>query len=116
VRNLFSAYRILAPVVGVLLAFCSFVVFPLDHLTTAGTGVHRLGHNLEILWALHGWFYIAYVVVAFFIARRARFSVGFSVLVLLAGLIPLLIFWVEGRVTSRLRAQFPELDPAAVEV
>ncbi|MFL6062872.1 MAG: DUF3817 domain-containing protein [Marmoricola sp.] len=114
--KLFSAYRILAPIVGVLLAFCSFVVFPMSHFTTKGTDIHKLGHNLEILWALHGWFYIAYVIVAFLIARRARFSVAFSLLVLLAGLIPLLIFWVEGRVTTRLREQFPELDPVAAEV
>jgi integral membrane protein len=116
VRNLFSAYRILAPIVGVLLAFCSFVVLPMKYLATDGTTVQKLGENLSILWVAHGWFYIAYVIVAFLIARKARFSLQFSILVLLAGLIPLLIFWVEGRVTSRLRAQFPELDPAAVEV
>ncbi|MFL6155563.1 MAG: DUF3817 domain-containing protein [Marmoricola sp.] len=114
--KLFGAYRILAPVVGVLLAFCSIVIYPMGHLTTHGSDVQKLGDNLSILWALHGWFYIAYVIVAFLIARRARWSIQYSVLVLLAGLIPLLIFWVERSVTTKLRAQFPELDPAAALV
>lgn len=114
--KLFSAYRILAPIVGVLLAFCSFVVLPMKYLATDGTHVQRLGEDLSFLWLFHGWFYIAYVIVAFFIARRARFSLQFSLLVLAAGLIPLLIFFVERRVTIRLRAQFPELDPVAAEV
>ena len=113
-RKLFTAYEILAPVVGVLLAFNSFVVFPLAHALDKGSHWQKVGENLGILWALHGWFYIAYVIVAFLIARRARFSVPFSVLVLLAGLIPLLIFFVERVVVRKLREQFPELgEPAA---
>jgi integral membrane protein len=116
VTKLFGAYRVLAPIVGVLLAFCSIVVLPLKYLATTGTHLQRMGVDLSFLWIFHGWFYIAYLVVAFLIARRARWSVPFSVLVLLAGLIPLLIFWVERDVTRRLRSQFPELDPAAAVV
>jgi len=112
VRKLFPAYRILAFVVGVLLAFNSLVVAPMKYLLTDGSDLQRLGEDLSILWLLHGWVYIAYVVVAFLIARQARWSAQFSVLVLAAGLIPLLIFWVEVKVTRRLRAQFPELAAA----
>jgi integral membrane protein len=112
VTKLFGAYRVLAPIVGVLLTFCAFVVFPMAHFLTKGSDLQKLGDNLAIMWAFHGWFYIAYVIVAFLIARRARWSVPFSLLVLLAGLIPLLIFWVEVLVSRRLRAQFPELAPA----
>jgi integral membrane protein len=109
VKKLFSWYRILAPVVGILLAVCALVIYPMGHFTTDGTKLHSAGQNLGILWALHGWVYIAYVVVAFLIARKARWSIQFSVLVLLAGLIPLLIFWVERVVVRRLREQFPEV-------
>ena len=110
-RNLFTAYRILAPVVGVLLTVMSVVALPLKYLCTEGSSAQHLGENLSIGWVLHGWFYIAYVVVAFLIARKARWTIQFTVLVLLAGLIPLLIFWVERQVTTRLRTQFPELAP-----
>lgn len=116
--KLFRAYRILAPIVGVLLTFLSFVVLPMKYLLADGSTLQTLGANLSFLWAFHGWFYIAYVVVAFLISRRARWSVTYSVLVLLAGLIPLLIFWVERNVSQRLRAQFPELSgtPAPAKV
>ena len=59
--------------------------------------------------AFHGWIFMVYVVVAFLLARRARWSLGFTVLMLVAGLVPLLIFWVEHRVTQKVRAENPEL-------
>ena len=68
--KLFSAYRILSPVVGVLLTFNTFVVLPLKYFLTDGSDLQRLGEDLSILWVLHGWVYIAYVVVAFLIAQR----------------------------------------------
>ena len=107
--KLFTAYRYLAVIVGVLLTAMSLVALPLKYLATEGSTAQQLGENLSFGCVLHGWFYIAYVVVAFLIARRARWSVQFSVLVLLAGLVPLLIFWVERQVVQRLTAQFPEL-------
>ena len=38
--------------------------------------------------------------------------VGGTIVALAAGLIPLLIFWVEHKVTQRLRAEHPELAPS----
>ena len=64
---------------------------------------------------IHGWVYIVYVVVAFLLSRRAGWSIGFLVVMLLAGLVPLLIFWVEHRVATRLRTEHPELEPARVD-
>ena len=108
--KLFGVYRILSPVVGVLLTFNTFVVLPMKYLLSDGSDLQRLGEDLSILWVLHGWVYIAYVVVAFLIAREARWPLKFSLLVLLAGLIPLLIFWVERQAVAKLRAQFPDLS------
>ena len=50
------------------------------------------------MWAVHGWVFMIYVVVAFLLARRAGWGLPFTGLVLVAGLVPLLIFWVERRV------------------
>ena len=47
--------------------------------------------------------------MTFFLSRRARWSLPFTLLVLVAGLIPLLIFWVEHRVMQKLTAENPEL-------
>ena len=107
--KLFTSYRVLALVVGVLLAFCSLVAFPLKYFTTEGSDLQRFGEDASIMWLFHGWIFMVYVVVAFLLARRARWSVGFTLLMLVAGLVPLLIFWVEHKVTQKVRAENPEL-------
>jgi len=112
VRNLFTAYRGLALVVGVLLAFGSLVAFPLKYFATEGSSLQEFGESASIVWLVHGWVFIAYVVVSFLLSRRAGWSLGFTVTVLAAGLIPLLIFWVERQVVRRLRSEHPELASA----
>ncbi len=112
--KLVSAQRGLALVVGVLLAFCSLVALPLKYLATEGSSLQTFGEDASILWAVHGWVFMVYVVVSFLLARRAGWATGFTVLVLAAGLVPLLIFWVERKVTERLRTENPELvSPSA---
>ena len=120
--SLFTAYRWLAFVVGVLLAFGAFVAAPLKYLTTEGSDLHGFGEQASLVWVVHGWIFMVYVVVAFLLSRRARWSVqftllalvagwsvGFTIVALVAGLVPLLIFWVERRVAERFRAEHPEL-------
>ena len=107
--RLFVTYRVLAMIVGVLLAFCSLVALPLKYLAPEGSDLQQFGESASILWVVHGWVFMIYVVVTFLLARRARWSVPFTVLVLAAGLIPLIIVWVERRVVERVRAEHPEL-------
>ena len=78
-------------------------------LAEEGSDLQQFGESASIMWLFHGWLFMVYVVVAFLLARRARWSVGFTVLMLVAGLVPLLIFWVEHRVVQKLRAENPEL-------
>ena len=48
------------------------------------------------MWLFHGWIFMVYVVVAFLLLAAGRLVVRRSpCVVLAAGLIPLLIFWVE---------------------
>ncbi len=113
--KLFNVYRVLALVVGVLLAFCALVAAPLKYLTTDGSGLQEFGESASIMWLFHGWIFMIYVVVAFLLARRAKWSMGFTLLMLVAGLVPLLIFWVEHRVAEKIKAENPELvAPSAV--
>ena len=107
--RLFPAYRLLALVVGVLLAFCSLVAFPLKYFATEGSGLQEFGEAASIMWLFHGWIFMVYVVVAFLLARHYGWTPGFTILTLVAGLVPLLIFWVERTVARRLRAEHPEL-------
>jgi integral membrane protein len=109
VRNLVSTYRILALVVGVLLVALA-IGMVMKYLLSEGTELQHFGDQLTSMVALaHGWIYIVYVVVAFLIARRAGWSLGFLAVLLVAGLVPVMIFFVEHRVITRLRAEHPEL-------
>ena len=112
-NGLVTAYRILAFVVGILLAFCSLVALPLKYLATDGGSLQKFGEDASIMWVAHGWIFMIYVVVAFFLSRKAGWSIGFTVVALAAGLIPLLIFWVEHRVVQKLKEENPDLDPVA---
>lgn len=113
-QKLFNAYRVLATIVGILLTILVFVAVPLKYLTDDGTSVQTFGEDLtSIVGVTHGWFYIAYLGVSLVIVRRSRWPIGFSLLILLAGLVPILIFWVESRVVRRLRAENAELAPAS---
>jgi len=104
-NRLFVSYRVLAFVVGVLLAFCSLVAFPLKYFTTEGSSIQQFGEDASIMWLFHGWIFMVYVVVAFLLSRRADWTIRFTLLVLAAGLVPLLIFFVERVVTRRITAE-----------
>jgi integral membrane protein len=88
-------YRILAYIVGVGLATLVFVGIPLQ----------IAGHKglVEIAGPIHGFFYIVYLVFALDLARRARFSLFEMLAMIGAGLVPLLAFVIERRVTRRVR-------------
>jgi integral membrane protein len=115
VRNLFTGYRVLAMIVGVLLTVLVFVAMPLKYFPDDGTSLQHTGDQLTTLVGVaHGWIYMVYLVVSFALSRRLRWTWPFTGLVLLAGLIPILIFWVEHRVTQRVRTENPELVATAV--
>ncbi len=109
-RNLFTTYRVLAMIVGVLLTVLVFVAVPLEYLPEQGTSLQRLGERLTMVVGIaHGWLYMAYLVVSFTLSRRLRWTLPFTLLVLLAGIVPILIFWVEHKVNQKVRAEHPEL-------
>ncbi|MCY7372255.1 MAG: DUF3817 domain-containing protein [Spirochaetaceae bacterium] len=61
-------------------------------------------------WTAHGWLYLAYLVTAFTLAYRLRWSIGKTVLVLLAGTVPFMSFVAERRVSAEL-ARRQDLPP-----
>lgn len=109
--KLFTTYRVLALVVGILLLVGAIDIV-LKYGFSDGSGPQRLGEDLAIVWLVHGWIYIVYVIVAFVLTQRARWSLPQFLLMMVAGLIPGLIFWVEHRVAQQLRAEHPELTSA----
>lgn len=91
----FRRYRVMAYVVGVGLATLVFAGVPLQY----GAGIPQVD---TIVGPIHGFLYIAYLLVAVDLARRARFTLLQMAAMIGAGFIPLLAFVIEHRVHRRL--------------
>ncbi len=118
-NGLFKTYRALALVVGVLLLVGTFAaVLKYSHvlhedLIAQGTSLQQLGEDLTPVWVVHGWVYMVYVVIAFVLTQKAGWPLPRFLLMMVAGLVPALIFWVERRVAHQLRDEHPELASAS---
>jgi integral membrane protein len=108
VSGLFNFYRVLAFIVGVLLLVGTFGSV-LKYGFPEGGSLQQLGEDLTWVWLVHGWIYMVYVVVAFVLTQRAGWPLSRFLLMMVAGLVPGLIFWVERRVAAQLRDEHPEL-------
>ena len=90
-------YRVMAYVTGTMLLVLCLVAMPLKY--AAG-----IPGPTAVVGALHGILYCVYLLAAFDLALRARWTAKGTVLVLLAGTIPFLSFVAERVVTRRTRA------------
>ena len=93
-------YRVLAYVVGVMLLVLVLVAMPLRYLAD-------VPEVSAVVSPIHGFLYIVYLLAAFDLALKARFTAKGTVLVLLAGVVPFVSFVAERRVTARVRAGQP---------
>ena len=98
-RAALTRYRVMAWVVGVVLATLVVVAMPLKYIAHVGEGIIGVG------WMVHGYLFMAYVATTVDLAWRAKWRLGFTALVCLAGTIPFLSFVAEHQVTRRTRAQ-----------
>jgi integral membrane protein len=97
-------YRIMAYVVGVGLCVLVFVGIPLQ--------IAGYDQVVAIVGPFHGFLYIAYLVFALDLARRARFSFGEMMAMVGAGLLPGLAFVAEHFITRRVQA---DIDTGVAE-
>jgi len=120
VKRTLLAYRVMATVVGVLLIILCLVGLPLNEAHRInpawfplGTSAQQLGDDIsKYLGVAHGWLYMIFVVVAFTLSRRAKWDIGFTLVTILCGTVPVLSFWAEHRATARVRHQLA--DPVSV--
>lgn len=102
--KLFPAYRALAIAVGIFLLAASidWVLHAIDN------GIP----DLWWLWMIHGYVYIVYLIVAVPFTRKAGWPLSFVALVIIAGLVPVLMFIVEHYVSEKYKREHPELKTA----
>ncbi len=87
-------YRVMAYITGVVLIVLCFAGIPLQLAAHNDVIANDVG-------VLHGILYIIYLVVAYLLTRLLKLRLGATVLVLLAGTIPVLTFVVERWVNRR---------------
>ncbi len=120
-KSTLTAYRVMATIVGVLLVVLFFVGVPLAHfdgtpmwgiipstpqIWLEGSTAQEVGEAITTyLGVAHGWLYMIFVFTAFTLSRRARWEIGFTVVTILLGTVPVLSFWAEHRATRRARQQ-----------
>ena len=89
----FGRYRVMAYVTGVVLLIACFVALPLTYVADEpGFG--------KVVWTMHGWLYLLYLMAAVHLAMDRRWKPVRLVLVLLAGTIPFLSFVMERRLSK----------------
>jgi integral membrane protein len=86
-------YRVMAYVTGVVLVVLCFVGIPLQV-----AGHPAVAHDVGVV---HGILYIIYLVFAWLLARGLRLGTKPTVIMLLAGTVPIMTFVVERWVTRR---------------
>lgn len=100
-------YRVMAYVVGTVLATLVLVALPLKYV------VGVLEGPIAIAWTVHGWLFITYIVTVLDLALRQRWSPLMIVVTVAGGVVPFLSFVMERRVTRRTRAALAHpLHPA----
>ena len=93
-------YRVMAYVVGVMLLVLVLVAMPLKYFADTPGPVAVVG-------PAHGFLYVIYLLAAFDLALRARWTAKGTVFVLLAGTIPFLSFVAERTVSRKTRVGEP---------
>ena len=87
-----TRYRVMAYTTGVVLSVSCLFGFSFWPWSVS-KGV------AGVMWTAHGYLYMVYLVTAFMLAMRSRWSVVKTLLVMAAGTIPLMSFVAERRVT-----------------
>ena len=115
-----TRYRVMATVVGVLLIVLILIGVPLANFDgtemwgvfgstpevfPVGSELHSIGEFITtVLGIAHGYLYMIFLVMAFLLSRRAKWPIGFTLVTLLCGTVPILSFWAERRATRRVHA------------
>ncbi|MEU3877753.1 MULTISPECIES: DUF3817 domain-containing protein [Streptomyces] len=95
-QSVLTRYRVMAYVTGVLL-----VLLTIGMIAKYGLDMDVSG-PVRVIAIAHGWLFVVYLVFAFDMASKAKWSFGRLVWTLVAGTIPLAAFFVERKATRDL--------------
>lgn len=99
-------YRVMAWIVGVLLAVLVLIGLPLKYLG---------GDGRVVVWTgvPHGWLYMILLITAYDLSRRVGWSIKWILMIMLAGTVPMLSFVAEHFATKDVRARLAAAEAEA---
>lgn len=80
-----------------------FTLFFAQLATDPTSWFNRHDTAIMVIDQIHGVLYMVFLVVAAMLAKRAAWSIPFTITTLIAGTIPVLSFWAEHRATQAVR-------------
>ena len=98
----FLRYRIMAWITGVVLA-AGTVWAVVGYRFLDYANVESKPDLYSLLWLLHGWLYVVYLIVGVDLAFRVKYSVIRTIAILVAGTIPFASFFAEALVHKDLK-------------
>lgn len=101
-KKAWDIYRGLALLVGTVLAVLVFVAMPYRYLIAQEEIA-----LYSIAWMIHGYIFPLYVIAAFVLSLKLSWPVGKTLLVMLAGTIPLMSFFAERKLAKEVAPLLP---------
>ncbi|MCC5035623.1 DUF3817 domain-containing protein [Streptomyces sp. WAC 00631] len=108
-KSVLTRYRVMAYVTAVMLLV----------LSTCMVFKYGFGRGEDLTFVVsqtHGLLYIIYLIFAFDLGSKAKWSFGKLLWVLLSGTIPLAAFFVERRITREVEPLVTDGTPVAAEI
>lgn len=106
IRAALTRYRVIAWVVGVLLAVLVLIGMPLKYIG---------GDGRVVMWTgiPHGWLYMVLLITAYDLSRRVEWSIKWVLLIMAAGTVPFLSFVAEHYATKDVKARLEAVNADA---
>ncbi|MEI6404873.1 MAG: DUF3817 domain-containing protein [Actinomycetes bacterium] len=99
VAGLWNFYRTMAFVVGTTFAVLFFIALPYEYILDHGKTTLTI-----VAWTAHGWLFPIYLIATFLLSQKLRWSLPKTLLIMVAGTIPLMSFVAERKVGQELTA------------
>ncbi len=97
INGAWTFFKYMAFIVGIALAVLTFVALPYEYL---------LGHGKTALttaaWTAHGWLFPIYLIATFNLSLKLKWSTGKTLLIMVAGTVPLMSFVAERKVAQEI--------------
>jgi integral membrane protein len=98
INKAWEIYRVLAILVGSVLAVLTFVAMPYRYLIAKEEIA-----AYAIAWMIHGYLFPLYVISTFVLSLKLNWPIGKTLIVMFAGTVPLMSFFAERKLAKEIK-------------